>query len=40
MLRLRIKCMRLENIYKYNTHNNNSDWLKEFREKKHMANSI
>lgn len=34
MLILKIKCLRLENIYKYNTHNNSSDWLKALRKKR------
>jgi hypothetical protein len=34
MLRLRIKCTKLENIYNYSTHSSNSDWLKAFRKRK------
>ncbi len=34
LLRLRIKCARLENIYNYSTHSSNSDWLKTFKKRK------
>jgi hypothetical protein len=34
LLRFRIKCVRFENIYNYNTHSNSSDWLKTFKRKK------
>jgi hypothetical protein len=35
ILKLSIKCTRLENIYNYSTHSssNNSDWLKAFRDR-------
>jgi hypothetical protein len=35
MLKLKIKCTRFENIYSYNTHNNN-DWLKAIMKKNKM----
>jgi len=34
MLRLRIKCTRLENMYSYSTHSSSSDWLKAFTKRK------
>jgi hypothetical protein len=35
-----IKCTKLKNIYNYNTHINNNDWLKAFKKRKDMANLI
>ncbi len=29
-----------ENIYSYNTHSNNSDWLKAFKKRKDRANLV
>jgi hypothetical protein len=40
VLKLRVKCTRLENIYNYSTHSSSSDWLKEFRKRKDRANSV
>jgi hypothetical protein len=34
LVRLRIKCARLENIYNYNTHSSINDWLKTFKKRK------
>lgn len=36
MLELMTQCRRFENIYNYNTHNNNNDWLKVIKKKKTM----
>jgi hypothetical protein len=40
ILRFKIKWMRCKNIYNYNTHSRNNDWLKAFKEKKDKVNSI
>jgi hypothetical protein len=40
ILRLGIKCTRLENTYSYSTYRNSSDWLKAFRKRKDRANSV
>jgi hypothetical protein len=37
MLRLRIKCKRLESIYRYSTQSSSSDWLKVVEKKKGQA---
>jgi hypothetical protein len=34
LLRLRIKCASLKNIYNYSTHSSSSDWLKTFKKRK------
>jgi hypothetical protein len=34
ILRLRIKCTNVENIYNYSTHSSSSDWLKAFKKGK------
>jgi hypothetical protein len=40
ILKFMIKCTKVENIYSYNTHNNNNDWLKAFKKRKYKANLI
>jgi hypothetical protein len=40
LLRLKIKCTKLENIYNYSTPSSSSDWLKTFKKRKDMANSV